>query len=542
MLPTVEDVLDLPEMRAGSPRVVAGARGLHRPVRWLHVSEVTDIGKLLHGRELILMTGVALPEAPEELGAYVAELDEAGASGLVIELGRRYDALPVPLAAAADRHDLPLVALRREVRFVSITEAVHARIFDEQIQRLTFADRVHHEFVQLSTEGATATEVVTRAAALAGAAVVLENPHHRVLAAATDGHAGNGVLDDWEARSRRATATGRIAVAGPEGWLVTAVGARGEVWGRLVVLPGGEPTPQQAMVAEWAATALAINRLVERDQLTVELQAQGTLLADLARRAPTPPTELRARVRAAGLPVERRRFVALAVRHTGAGAERPLQVSEVAVPRLLAETVARAASHCRLAALVGNLAPDVVAALVSITQRSDHRAVVERLAAEIHDEVGRAALGEVVIGAGTATVDVTQLGDSIVEADQVADAARALGERRALHERSHIRFRGLLHHLADDARLQQFVEQELGALLAHDTERGTDLVGTLDAYLAAGRNVSAAAGRYHLSRAAFHRRLRAIETVIDGDLSSVDTCLSLHVALEARQVLRARQR
>ncbi|MDY7105546.1 MAG: PucR family transcriptional regulator ligand-binding domain-containing protein [Actinomycetota bacterium] len=541
MLPTVEDVLALPEVRAGSPRVVAGARGLGRPVRWLHVSEVTDIGKLLVGRELILMTGVALPEDPTDLGAYVHELDDAGASGLVVELGRRYDELPVSLVVAADRRGLPLVALRREVRFVSITEAVHAMIVDEQVQRLTFADRVHHEFVQLSTEGATASEVVTRAAALAGAPVVLESPHHRVLAAATDGH--DGVLGDWEARSRRVWADGRIAVAGPEGWLVTAVGARGEVWGRLVVIAGDDPTPQQAMVAEWAATALAINRLVERDQLTVELQAQGTLLADLARRAPSPPAELRARLRAAGLPVERRRFLGLAIRPLGSGGpEGPGGAPEPAPSRLLAESVARAAEVCRLPALVGNLGPDVVAALVSITQRADHRAVTERLAGEIHDEVGRAALGEVVIGAASPTLDVTQLGITLVEADQVADAARALGERRALHERSHIRFRGLLHHLADDSRLQQFVEQELGALLAHDTERGTDLLGTLEAYLAAGRNTSAAAATYHLSRAAFHRRLRAIEAVIDGDLGSVEVCLSLHVALEARQVLRARHR
>ena len=58
--PTVADLLKLPELAAGRPRVVAGAKGLQRPVRWVHVAEVPDIAPLLRGGELILTTGIAL--------------------------------------------------------------------------------------------------------------------------------------------------------------------------------------------------------------------------------------------------------------------------------------------------------------------------------------------------------------------------------------------------------------------------------------------------------------------------------------------------
>ena len=53
----------------------------------------------------------------------------------------------------------------------------------------------------------------------------------------------------------------------------------------------------------------------------------------------------------------------------------------------------------------------------------------------------------------------------------------------------------------------------------------------LRTYLDHGRNKSAAADAAHLSRPAFYERLAKIERILLVDLDSVDTCLSLHVAL-----------
>src|SRR6185437_10474011 len=73
-----------------------------------------------------------LPESPSGLADYVASLAQVGVAGLAVELGRRYTgALPPALVAAAAARGMPLVELRREVAFIEITEAVHARIIDE---------------------------------------------------------------------------------------------------------------------------------------------------------------------------------------------------------------------------------------------------------------------------------------------------------------------------------------------------------------------------------------------------------------------------
>jgi hypothetical protein len=129
---TLRQVLDLDVVRRGSPHVVAGSGRLDVPVRWVHALELTDVGRLLRGGELVLSTGIALPESPSGLADYVASLARVGVAGLAVELGRRYTgALPPALVTAAAARSVPLIELRREVAFIEITEAVHTRIIDE---------------------------------------------------------------------------------------------------------------------------------------------------------------------------------------------------------------------------------------------------------------------------------------------------------------------------------------------------------------------------------------------------------------------------
>ena len=166
MLPTVADLLSLDVIRRGSPQVVAGSGGLGARVRWVHVLELADAAHLLQGGELVLTTGVALPAEPALLARYAADLASAGGAGvsaLAVELGRRYvGALPGVLVRAAADSGLTLIAFEREVSFVEITEAVHARIIDAQLDELRASERLHEVFTELSVSGASRTRSSAR--------------------------------------------------------------------------------------------------------------------------------------------------------------------------------------------------------------------------------------------------------------------------------------------------------------------------------------------------------------------------------------------
>ena len=100
-----------------------------------------------------------------------------------MELGRRYvGSLPSALVRAAADSGLTLIAFEREVPFVEITEAVHARIIDAQLEELRASERLHEVFTELSVAGASPDEIVRQAAILAGQPVILADLSHRVLA------------------------------------------------------------------------------------------------------------------------------------------------------------------------------------------------------------------------------------------------------------------------------------------------------------------------------------------------------------------------
>jgi purine catabolism regulator len=549
MFPTVADVLALPAFRRGGPRVVAGERGLGRTVRWVHSSEVADIASLLRGGELVLSTGIALPADRDGLVRYVTDLAEVGASGLAVEMGRRYsDTLPRVMVATAERHGMPLIELNLGTRFISITEAVHALIVDAQLAELRASEEIHQAFNELAVEGARPEEVVRQTARMAGLPVVLENLSHQVLAFDAAGGDAEALLEGWEDRSRRVRVTARTGHDSRAGWLVTVVGARGHDWGRLVLVTG-DPTPRQVMLLERGASTLALNRLVLRDRDSLERQTHRTLLNALLSHA-QPAAEVALRARALGVPLEGRRLVGVVLRTrrgpNGPGAGPGAGLEAQARLRDLSEIAATAVRDRRLAALVGTLDDESVGLLIALgAQEREHETLADLAAAlrrQAHEVSGgrpaQADERDPLMAVGSAVDSVRDARRSLLEATQVADAALHQAGDQAYWRLPDVRLRGLLHLLRDDARLQTFLERELGPLLAYDSQHGTQLVHMLSVYLDNGRNKSAAADAAHLSRPSMYERLRRIERVLGVDLDSVESCLSLHVALLALSAVR----
>ncbi|MDH6578868.1 PucR family transcriptional regulator [Kitasatospora sp. MAP5-34] len=548
MLPTVARVLELDAMRRGLPQVVAGADHLERPIRWVHVSELPDVAGMLQGGELVLTTGIALPEDREGLARYVRELDEVGVAGLVVEFGRRYfDNLPRALVHAAEQRGLPLIALRREVRFVAVTEAVHALVVNAQLEQLRTSEAVHQVFNELAVEGAEPGEVVRQVAMMAGAPVVLENLAHQVLAHDPAGHHEAELLESWERRSRGVRPPGRTGYDPRSGWLVTTVGARGQDWGRLVLVNDPGPLPAEtahpyAMLLERGAATLALNRLVVRDRESLERQTHRTLLSGILTHSLT-VSEVALRAQALGVPLESRRLVGVVLRERRGPS--PAALEAQARLRDFAELAATAIRTCRLSALVGALDDEGVGLLIALGSQQDEHSALETFAAALRKLAADSSRGgpapEPVIAVGSSVGSVRDARRTLLEATQVADAALhdAPGGRAAAYYRlPDVRLRGLLHLLRDDARLQTYVERELGPLLAYDAEHGSQLVQMLRIYLEQGRNKSAAADAAHLSRPSFYDRLHKVERILAVDLDQVESCLSLHVALLALDAVR----
>ncbi|MFI6369640.1 PucR family transcriptional regulator [Streptomyces sp. NPDC050546] len=526
--PSVADVLALPVLAAGQPQVVTGPGGLDRPVRWVHITELTDPASFLKGGELVLTTGMPLPDDAAGVRRYVDELTEVGAAALVIELVRRYHRPPDALVQACRARGLPLVTLARDVNFLEVTQVVHALILGSQADAMRRTQRIHEAFTALTLRGAGPEEVVRAAAEMSGRTVVLENLVHQALICEPSGSTVEEALGDWEQRSRATEPGDHTEARGPEGWLTVPVSYQGERWGRLAMLQGADDGPafgpEHITVLERTAMALTVARLIHSTPW--EHTAQRTALRELAEQRHHSPEDTRARCAALGLPTEDSRYLAILV-DLGPGAEG-------------GELEARLHGELRSAgipALVGELAPGRLGILPALRPDRPWRPMAERLC--------RTALGLVpgaIVGVGSEVADLADTARSFREAARVIEATppgQPLPPDRSFHELPDIDLRRLLYALREDTRVQDYTERRLGRLIDHDTRHGTDLLTTLGHYLDAAGNKTTAARRGGLSRETMYQRLRTIERLLDSDLESGERRTELHVALTALRVLRA---
>jgi purine catabolism regulator len=554
---TVAEVLRLDAVQRGEPRVVAAAGGLDAPVRWVHVIELPDAARLLRGGELVLTTGIALPEDDALLAGYIGELAGIGVSALAVELGRKYTGgLPAALIRAAGAHALPLIVFQREVPFIGITEAVHGQIVEDQLGQLRASARLHEVFTDLAVAGAGPPEILREASRLAGRPLILADLAQHVLACAPAGADRAALLAGFTARAQvLPPGAGAARPAGPAartvfypgpGWLVTPVGARGEDWGQVILVCAGPPGPVDGVLLERTATTLALGRLLARQQESLERQAHRTLISTILAEPGTGPEELAAQARALGVPVSGRQLIAVVLRsRTGAA-------GLLAQARVLeaAEATADACRAGRIPALVGSLDDVRAAALLSVPGPADPQPVLAAVCQAVRQGLARRATrpygvpgDQPVIGVGTPVTAVADARRALLEARQVADAAAEAppADGGQLYYRlADLRLRGLLYLLGQDSRLTTFVDRELGPLLHHDAAQHTDLTGVLAAYLAAGGNKAVAASRAHLARPTLYERLRQIERILGTSLESPESRVSLHVALLARDGLRDR--
>jgi purine catabolism regulator len=561
MLPTVAEVLALPALAGGQPEEVAGEDHLDNAVRWAHVAEIADISGLLHGDELILTTGVALPRSDDGLETFVRALSDVPVAGLVVELGRTYAGrLPAPMVRAARQVGLPLVALHQVVPFVEVTESVHGLVIDGQLAQLRQAEALHETFTELAVEGADVAEVVRQAARMAGAPVVLETLGHQVVEHDALGGDAARLLSRWTARSRAVRVPGRSGHDQASGWLVATVGARGDDWGRLVMVRerGKPPRPQDLMLLERAATTLALHQLITRDREGLERQTHRTLISALLDHA-HPHAEIGLRAGALGVPLDGRRLVGAVVRPRTVPAT---SLAAQARIRDLADAVAQATRSAGVAALVGTLDDRTIGVLAALDRRDDDTVTLARVASALLRVVRSRSPGgepDLVLAAGSVVAGLREARRTILEAGQVADAAAHLPPTQHFVRMPETGLRGLLTLLRGDARVAMFVERELGPLLAREapgqdpgrdsgpdsgpdpgqrrrSRLDADLLSALRAYLDTGRNKSATAAALHLSRPALYDRLTRLESVLGVDLDDTETCLALHVAVLAAEL------
>jgi PucR family transcriptional regulator, purine catabolism regulatory protein len=531
----LKDVLELPVFRRSLAEVIAGEEGLDRELRWAHVIEMADPSDLLKGGELVLTTGIGTGDQERDQERWIGSLIEQGVAAVAVELGSTWrERVPEPVVRACAEAGVPLVAFRRSVRFVEITEAVHAAVVNSQFELLRRGEEIHRRFTELILHGRGVPEILGELAAAVGNPVVLEDAGHE-LVFYVSGRSGDDVaLSAW-ADLHRAEDRGET----PEGALMVDVRLMDSSWGRLIALAVDEPLDDFDRVAtERAALAVAIDLLGQQHEEHLRARSRGAFLSDLAD-GRVEEADARRRAEALGMnPTHPGRGVLLPMAASWRG-PRSRRGDELTWTRLSGELKA-ALSSTGFAVLLGPRDVDLLV-LLALGTRSYDEALAEHVAGLFHSVLERRGAGpeEAALAIGAPADTWLAAGPGLRRVRRSAGAATALPPRR-WYDARRPGVTDLLHDLRDTPELDAFVDEQLGPLLEGGTARQRVLLETLEAYLAAGGRKAQAARALHLERQSLYLRLRRIEELLGVSLDDEDAVLGLHLAVRALAFRRRR--
>lgn len=115
------------------------------------------------------------------------------------------------------------------------------------------------------------------------------------------------------------------------------------------------------------------------------------------------------------------------------------------------------------------------------------------------------------------------------EARRCLDTLIALGGTGGTASASDLGFLGLL--LSDERDAGAFITSAVGAVIDYDTQRGTDLVQTLEAYFTSGGSPTRAAQQLHVHTNTVSRRLDRITELLGPDWQQPAGALEIQLAL-----------
>ncbi len=493
---TVRELLDMPHLQL---RLHSGKAGLDRQVSWTHTSDLPEPWQWVSAGELLMTNGMSFPAAAADQEHLLDELQRVGASGLAIGEEMFCPRLTQRFTKASERLGLPVLWIRYPMPFVAISRAIAEATLLEQSQRLMRTARIY-DALRRTTAGDVAHSRIADALTkeLRCAVFVCD----RVTGEAY--HPGGPYPSDEVKETVRTASQGTLAAGARS--ILTPTGVE--------VLVGEVPTHDSAVLAVIREGGVALDGvLIQHAATVVALELSQTHLAlEHTRRSGAELTAQlldgrvdqrggRRQLLSSGLDPATAMVVAVSCDD-----ERRLRDLHVALwRRQIPHVTAFQAGVAHAVVPTTDETVDAIAASLGPTARIGASRVMKTVARSV--ECAR----EAAWALGTA-----QRTDDAVVRYGTATSWVGVGG-------------------VEDARAM--VERWLGPLIEHDAQHRTELVETLEAYLANQRSWQRTAAAMNVHRQTVLYRVHKVEELTGARLSDTADIAQLWLALRSRDLL-----
>lgn len=515
-------------------------------------------GARVHGPAHIGIAGrVATTRAPYWASDYLASTEIVHDQGVdrAIEAEGIVSMLGVPLVAGGRFLGTLIAANRQEQPFVRDDVALltaygdhaavaleNARLYDESQRALRAletayatieaAGGVHEALTRVVLAGGDVGAVADLVADTLGGSVLILDHAQRVLV--SRGHS----TDEDERKVRESavlTASPRMAAvighaideSRTSGRCVTvedgdtlrrtvaAVVVGASYMGALVLSRHGDPDPVEARTLERAAQTAALLTLTQDAVVHAEERVRGELLTQLLTTARPFSTELVLRARA---------------RHI-----EPVDLDTVLVVEVADGCLGDATRLLHgLVEDYGGLAGEYLGFPTALIQAEDAAQAAQR----VHQNIGRLLDAPALVCATPVQPGTEPLGLGVSLASRCCRLLRGLGVQNGATTTDRLAMYAILFDPGREPDLEAFLDDSLGKLVAHDAERGTDLLGTLSAYFGHSRNIAGTARALHIHTNTLLKRIERINGLLGRGWQHPDSALRLQLAIHLHDLAR----
>ncbi|MGI6126988.1 MAG: PucR family transcriptional regulator [Planifilum sp.] len=521
---TVEEILKRPPFRHA--RIVAGRRGLKRPVRWVHVLEVSNASAFVNGHELILTTGVGLGDGEDAILRFVQQLVESRVSGLCIELVQRFTEVPACILEYAEKHDFPIIAFPQEVRFIDITQDLQSYIINRHHQQLLALEAISKRFLELTLQPKGTSQILKLLYQKTGCPVWLR--------------------DDWGTDILYPENIQRSHFQSHETLCQPIVALDAQV-GSLHMIQGGKDPEYMQRLLDRAATAIAQELLrnmsiEERRMRTMQKWIEEWLQQGKAEF----PEELVSMLTGGG-------SLALAAMGSAAHPSTPYESDDAPEDAMMVQIARMIHRAFKPYGLHVWMAPreEQWAVVIADQHPSSPQSMLQRIKRAFSDLFNQWA-ANTALHRYRWSVGISQSFRHLNKAPhywkQAILALKVNGpamaqnrDQRPPERYSLIGYDDLhawqLFLQVDPEVLSAYVENQIGALLDYDRQNGTELVRTLEAYFATGQSKQRTAKALYIHRQTLYYRLEQISTLLGNNWDTPERRMALDIALATHRFL-----
>ncbi|MBO0439332.1 PucR family transcriptional regulator [Candidatus Enterococcus ikei] len=146
------------------------------PLHTVEISETPDVANYLSPHSLLLTTGMAYRDSPDDLCELIAHLNSLPSAGLAVKIGRYIPKISKKVIDFADSLNFPIIQIPMNMTLGDISHKLLSYLWSDQTEEIFFSLEIQQKFAELLFKGASTSVLIDQLSHMIKQPIMLIDP------------------------------------------------------------------------------------------------------------------------------------------------------------------------------------------------------------------------------------------------------------------------------------------------------------------------------------------------------------------------------